>query len=550
LRTDKPAVESLGDRMNYLIPRCVANPIPRWPPDVFGLCAALLQSSGAYSTVVDDKPPHGPLPSRRSRVKQISILAKSWRQKAVSSRPLPVKLQKWWKEIIQHRDMPLSELRGRPKCILAALNLLAVADEASCGLGVFFGDTHPSDAYEREAESVLFESGLSAEGATLCKRIAASKARVLPKMHTPQSGLTIRSLSHSLAYVYSPDVHPEWLSAAVDSGHHCFNLLAIPWPMKVEPAQFRPTRKVGLSDTVAPNAYGLFTFESSRGPSIEHVRELINTAEAKVGHVDGVVFPELAMSHGEYNHLAQEFVNEKRFLIAGVGCKAKSPNEAGKNEARMQVVFKWRGPKPLKADFAQKKHHRWKLNKSQILQYGLASNLNPEADWWEHISIENRTLSFVTFRPWLTMSTLICEDLARPDPVTDVLRAVAPNLIIALLCDAPQLMSRWPGRYAGALADDPGSSVLTLTSLGASSLSKPLVGDKDRGRTVALWRDAKRGARELELPEGASALLLNIAVEYQRERTVDGRVGDGPGAYPVLAGWHPIYTKEKVDQND
>ncbi len=111
-------------------------------------------------------------------------------------------------------------------------------------------------------------------------------------------------------------------------------------------------------------------------------------------------------------------------------------------------------------------------------------------------------------------------------------------------------MSRWPGRYAGALADDPGSSVLTLTSLGASKLSKPLGGAANRSRTIALWRDAKNGAKELDLPEGSSALLLNLSVEHQIERTVDGRGENETGGYPVLSGVHPLYLESNGGNYD
>jgi len=538
--------ETLQSRLNYLIPRVCSGSLPIWPPDVFCLCAAVLQSSGAYSLVVSDNPPHGSIAARRKRAAEMLKIGKAWRKAVSTSRSIPAQLNKWWATVVQHRSAPLSEIGTCQACVLAILNLLAASDEASAGLGLFFGNTHVSDAYEREAERILFESARSKQGATLCKTIPASKGRVLPKMHTPQSGLTIRSLSHNIAYTYSPDICPEWLSAAVDTKHHGFNLLAIPWPMKVEPRQFRSTRSVGVSDVLSPHAYGLFTFEPSRGPSIELVRQLLEEARRTVGEVDGIIFPELAMSQSEFEHLAQEFVSEDRFLIGGVGTPAIAPHRCGTNEAFLQVGVRLSETGNMKATFAQKKHHRWKLTKPQILQYGLASTLHPGADWWEHITVGGRTLSFVTFRPWLTMSVLICEDLARPDPVGDVLRAVGPNLIIALLCDAPQIMSRWPGRYAGALADDPGSSVLTLTSIGASTLSKTLGGGPDRGRTVALWRDAKNGAKEIDLPEAASALLLTLSVEYHSERTADGRGADKLGGYPTLSGVHPLYLKEEA----
>ena len=101
------------------------------------------------------------------------------------------------------------------------------------------------------------------------------------------------------------------------------------------------------------------------------------------------------------------------------------------------------------------------------------------------------------------MSVLICEDLARPDPVGEVVRAVGPNLIIALLSDGPQLNSRWPSRYAGVLADDPGSSVLTVTSAGMAKLSKSGDPAKDRPDVIAFWRDAKTGSTEIVCPKDA-----------------------------------------------
>jgi hypothetical protein len=68
---------------------------------------------------------------------------------------------------------------------------------------------------------------------------------------------------------------------------------------------------------------------------------------------------------------------------------------------------------------------------------------------------------------------LICEDLARQDPAAELVRAVGPNLLVALLMDGPQLANRWPARYAAVLAEDPGTSILTLTSLGMVERSRP-----------------------------------------------------------------------------
>jgi hypothetical protein len=160
--------------------------------------------------------------------------------------------------------------------------------------------------------------------------------------------------------------------------------------------------------------------------------------------------------------------------------------------------------------------------------------------WWEDCHVDDRSLAFVAYAPWLTLCALVCEDLARPDPVGEIVRAVGPNLVVALLMDAPQLDFRWPGRYATVLADDPGCSVLTVSSLGMVDLSRPPAGIP-RSRAVALWKDAKdKKAHPLELPEEGEALILNLAGDYFEEFSADGRRDDGATAYPVLAGVHIV----------
>ena len=137
------------------------------------------------------------------------------------------------------------------------------------------------------------------------------------------------------------------------------------------------------------------------------------------------------------------------------------------------------------------------------------------------------------------MSVLICEDLARQDPIGEILRAVGPNLVIALLMDGPQLAARWSARYATVLADDPGCSVLTLTSIGMAQLSRPA--GKPPSRVVALWKDAITAEPiEVSLPDGADALVLTLSAEYHEEWSADGRSDNESTGYAVLAGVHPI----------
>jgi hypothetical protein len=128
------------------------------------------------------------------------------------------------------------------------------------------------------------------------------------------------------------------------------------------------------------------------------------------------------------------------------------------------------------------------------------------------------------FRPQATLSVLICEDLARYDPVLTVMNAIGPNLVIALLMDGPQLENRWPARYATVLAEDPGSAVLTVTSLGMV-LRSNMPGEPE-SREIALWKEPSGRAKALKLPKGDQALLVTLTSRMVEQFSLDGR-GDG-----------------------
>ena len=94
------------------------------------------------------------------------------------------------------------------------------------------------------------------------------------------------------------------------------------------------------------------------------------------------------------------------------------------------------------------------------------------------------------------------------DARADVLRAIGPNLVVALLMDGPQIVQRWPGRYATVLADDPGSSVLTVNSYGlvrrGNAVRKARKPPEDGNDAVILWKEPGRLACEPPLPTGST----------------------------------------------
>lgn len=167
--------------------------------------------------------------------------------------------------------------------------------------------------------------------------------------------------------------------------------------------------------------------------------------------------------------------------------------------------------------------------------------LDPTRRWWEAIDLPERTIEILDMGRGATVAPLVCEDLARMDEVADVLRRVGPTLIVALLLDGPQLMTRWPCRYASVLADEPGAAVLTVTSLGMAVRSRP-PGCR-RSRVVALWNDPSRGLREIELARGASAVLITASIGRKTVWTADGRSHEGTTPDLVLRGVQQLGTR-------
>lgn len=512
---------------------------PRWPPDLFCFAASVLQKSGAYTRVTCGLNLWQDFSSPSDRAEKLRALGEKWQ----TSKLVPKLVFAWWDVVKSARHLPLRQtLSEDGDGVTAALiNLLAIADEASRGFGITEQDAQ--DRFSFEAEFTLAASGYL----TLCRTVNASRYAVLPKMRTAQSGLTIRSFSHNLALIHSREIDANWFmpytsktilgrGSVLRPKLHAFNLLLIPWPKELQPSQFIASGPVQPTDVVPRGSYGMFKVLPGVPPSAGTVKRLLEVAETRVGDINGVIFPELALSENSFQKISRQVATTNRFCMSGIGSKSADPANPGANYLRFDFGIPG---EEFVASLRQWKHHRWKLNKAQILQYGVGANLNPEANWWEHICLDQRKLSFINLRDWLTVMPLICEDLARPEPVGDLVRAVGPNLVIAILMDGPQLGSRWPGRYATSLADDPGCSVLTVTSGGMSRLCKTRT-ERDRSDVVALWRDPQTGTHEIELPKDGDAIVLNITVEYQEEWTADGRGDKEASGCPILAGHHQI----------
>ncbi len=317
------------------------------------------------------------------------------------------------------------------------------------------------------------------------------------------------------------------------------NLLLVPWPERVVPRDFQVAER-----PQAPAESGLFRYAPlKRGDDLpRRIRDLLKVAEAEVGTVDAVVLPELALSEEEYETLRDHVSEHGGILVTGV--RSTPGSERDHKEGSNSWSLAYGIGLGRKVEITQQKHHRWKLDRRQIRQYGIGARLDPGHVWWEDAKIRKRALWFVGLNHCVTASVLICEDLARQEPVSELLRAVGPNLVIALLMDGPQLETRWSARYATVLADDPGCSVLTVTSLGMARMSRSETGTSG-SRIIALWKDDKDGRNvPIELPEGAGGTVLSLASETKQEWTADGRVGPGRAYYLTLMGVNPIRVPE------
>jgi hypothetical protein len=404
--------------------------------------------------------------------------------------------------------------------------LMAVADEACEGLGVEIEGR--LDVFQRHAFRLL-GPGTDMRQSSLCQAIHPSKMRVLPKLRTPQQGLTLRSLSFHLSFYRGP-VNPIWHRAPLRSeprpiARQSLNLLVVHWPYEIFPRQFDAVKEDFQRRLPAHAEHFHYRPRAIDEAMIDDIRRMYEVARERIGTIHGVIMPEMALNEAEFDTLANYFINNNAGLVAGT----VSATDHGGVLNRVSCAFPFTGPH-YRVNVHQSKHHRWCLDAHQIANYGIASRLAGTSDearagagWWEGIELPPRELVFFPVENWFTFATLVCEDLARQDPVAELVRAVGPHLLIALLMDGPQLKSRWASRYATVLAEDPGSSVLSLTALGMADLSRPL-GALAPSRVVALWKEAGEDPVEIALPKGKQAAVLCLAATKATERTTDGRI--------------------------
>ncbi len=514
---------------------------PFWPPDLFAVTATLAHLSGCYSRarytahwvrgcVFDST---YPADMRR--------IGDTW-----DSGMMPDEVQRLWSALI---GAGTSDLHGRVEVWSdAAMKLMAIADEASAGIG-FVTVKGKSSAlvdylYQQHRDLVLKRRpptpgvDLPYLPFSLCWLVPPSEACVQPKARTAQVGCTLRSLSHHLALLPpAAEITTSWMFGAPSVfSEEALNLLLVPFPFRIDGGCF-----VGSSQSFGQGDARFFDVQQrwlrigSRKLSAEELGDffvgIVREALKEVRQVDGLILPEAALDESEFKPLARQLARrtDLELLIAG-GLALGRRNRLPQNSVYTSIFHNHH----ILLEWKQAKHHRWRLDRQQIRRYHLGDALDPEKMWWERIELQPRTCTFSVFRHGACLTALVCEDLARIDPVQFALRAIGPNLVIVLLMDGPQRQARWPGRYATVLADDPGSAVLTLTCLGMAR--RAAMPGEEEPREIALWKEADGTACELQLPQGSHALLLTLRQSDEENYALDGRSDNGGTVRLSLSG--------------
>jgi hypothetical protein len=534
-----PVGKTIRDVVRYVLADRQLHPAAwremlNWPPDVFAVAGILLEETGAYIWAADSAV-RSALMARRSRRGGVRALALAWLRASVSSKPDVAvacpDIATAWSNVWEKLDKPVVGLRtnqGSSGLVEDLLFLFTTADETARDLRCL------RSYADLGARQDVLRFGLRAlaylSAGDNLSRLDNERVQVFTKLSTPKPGITIRSISRYMALDFS-EIDSKWINAPAFVGwrekpHRRANprsldMLLLPWPLTVDDDAFAECTTRRERFRFAPSE-SRHIVDGKPWSFSELLEASLRAAFRQVQTLDVVVFPETSLNEAELDcarGLCSAF--NIPLIVAGVRTPATNSGAPGRNEARMcvRVPGGW-------LEYRQAKQHRWFFDRAQIKRYRLGGRLPGSPGYWEDCTIPPRELRFVRVRPGLTFCPLVCEDLAREEPAGALVRSVGPTLLLALLLDGPQLKSRWPARFATVLTDDPGCSVLTLTSFGFARRSQ--VGDAPPSRSVALWNDPRTdGVEEIELAEGAVGIVLTAAVDREHGMTLDGRSDEG-----------------------
>lgn len=552
---------------------------PGWPPDAFAVAAFLLERSGLYQLLAPGLTDQWPAPWTTISTADHNRWVKAGEMWYLEPK-IPPEVQRLWDLLLADGDKALLSRfpgygRNLPDWVYAAIGLLIIADEASEDAGYSGPNSTPkgwvaqvvlkyqhlwlndniranaAKAAKTKAPAAPGHLMLTSHNFTMTLMASQDLVAVQPKARTSQLGATLRTMAHNLALLPPPSrMSATWqrTSGADKNQAERLNLLLVPFPYEIEAEWFEGVaEKMQLDRDGNPigRPWGWFDLNQKWLPKdpkifVNLITALIKQATRETNEaVHAVILPEYSLCWEHHEALVQHLCTnfpDIEFVVAGsrTNCEGHEGNFALTSSisdagGRRSVHTNSRG-----------KHHRWRLDESQIKTYDLTSSLDPKLLWWEGIALQRRMVHSHVFRNSSCFTTFICEDLARSDPAHETVRALGPNIVFSLLMDNVQIKTRWSARYATGLSEDPGSSVLTFTSRGliarAANRDKSIETErsaKDRAFgegyarpgnwSVALWKQDGREPIELHCPPGDHAVLLELVPRKARENTYDGR---------------------------
>jgi hypothetical protein len=112
-----------------------------------------------------------------------------------------------------------------------------------------------------------------------------------------------------------------------------------------------------------------------------------------------------------------------------------------------------------------------------------------------------------------------------------------------------------PARYATVFADDPGTSVFSLTSLGMAKRSNkngadPFEQEKSDKHVIGLWKDSNNANREISVDgdlseSGKNSVVLTLSAKSIEEFTLDGRSDENNASELELDTYFRISLKKR-----
>ena len=500
--------------------------------------------------------------------KKLRAAAKEWQNPDLESDVPDFVYDLWdvlihaWDDVITPGAYSSSEI-DTPEWWRAAVKLVVISDLACDGL---FNRGLEKTRRRKDRNKTLMEAWLDgqfvkpriSEGedfrppASVTMMADTSIVCVQPKVRVAAVGATLSNMSRNLCLLPGRgEVRCYWESpvqAMPNENSATLDILLIPEPRELKANDFVPHVDENVSEKSRhenKHAWEYFDLEQrwisdcvKRAHFLKNCVALLKKAKLESRSVNAVILPEYALDYDLFDRLCRLLKEEEpriEFVVSGASdnCYTESGNHV--------LTRIWYQDSAQVLTQSRPKHHRWRVDRSQIGTYSLGASLNPKIEnWWENTPLGRRELHFQRFRKSSVLSVLICEELARSDPCHHILRAVAPNLIIALLLDGPQLKSRWPAQYASNLADDPGSGVLTFTSFGLIDRSNKQ-GHYPEASAIALWKDDSGKMVEIAMPKGQGmrGVLLSLWSEHTQDQTLCGesrpvRAWRYSGHFPIV----------------